>query len=188
MRELKKSVFFLLLFIVLCPFRVRADDKTDIFVLESQAILPYSLEMLEEEAFQGTAIETLIFQENVYSVGERAFEDTTNLKAVYIPPATTQIAQDAFSEEGTLTIYGVRGSYAEKWAKQHHIPFKKADIWRLIVSDGNVLHSDVILQLLFHLMVVSEEIIRVVVRFWRRKVSMRPQDRPELNSIHYRFP
>lgn len=86
-------------------------------------VLPASLQRLEEEALQGCAFRCVLLQKGVTAIGSRAFADSPNLFAVYIPASVTDIAADAFANVSGLTIYGEPDSAAQSFARDQHIPF-----------------------------------------------------------------
>ena len=94
------------------------------------AVMPDSLRIIEESAFEGTALTTVYLPETVTTIGRRAFADIKDLRVVFIPKATVVIDEEAFDGAGNLTIWGVPGSYAEEWAGRHSIRFVGFDIWR----------------------------------------------------------
>lgn len=47
-------------------------------------------------------------------------------KNIYLRKCTS-IADDAFDGCCKLTIYGIKGSYAEQYANEHNIPFEELD-------------------------------------------------------------
>lgn len=62
--------------------------------------------------------------ENTTVINELAFANCTSLKEIEIPESVIQIADNAFKNiESQLTIYGVKGSYAEKYADDKGIVF-----------------------------------------------------------------
>ena len=61
--------------------------------------------------------------ETLATIGSRAFADCPDLKAIYIPEATTGIARDAFGDNPELVIYGEDESYAEFYAKTYGYVF-----------------------------------------------------------------
>ena len=46
-----------------------------------------------------------------------------NLKKVFIPSSVTAIGENLFEESAQVSIYGEEGSYAQKYALEHQIPF-----------------------------------------------------------------
>ena len=86
--------------------------------------LPASLEVLEDEAFENTAVTKVYIQDNLMTLGQRAFADSPDLVQIFIPDTTKRIGDDAFEGDVGLIIFGNRGSQAERHAKDHHIPFK----------------------------------------------------------------
>lgn len=86
-------------------------------------ILPASVEIIEEEAFEGTAIIKIELPETVKSVGDRAFANIDTLRSIRIPLATKVIAATAFAGSKNVTINAVPNSYARKFARTQGLPF-----------------------------------------------------------------
>ena len=153
------------------------------------ASFPASLRTLQEEAFFGTSIEVALFQEGFSYIGKNAFGNTTSLRDVYIPQSIEYISADAFS--GSILIHTADKSYAQKWAEEHAVECvldyegNPKDVWKRIQVDQ-------ILVLLCIVACVDMLAVRSSIRVRRRTEvfvkSMRPQDRPELYPIQYRFP
>ena len=85
--------------------------------------LPAGLTVIEDEAFEGIAIETVELPENVEYVGNRAFANISSLRIVKIPEKTRVIAKTAFDGSANVTITGAPGSYARAFARENGIPF-----------------------------------------------------------------
>ena len=85
--------------------------------------LPSSLQYIDDEAFEGTALVNVEIPENVEYIGERAFSDIPTLRKVNIPEKTATIAKSAFAGSNRVTITGAPGSYARKYARENGIPF-----------------------------------------------------------------
>ncbi len=85
--------------------------------------LPAGLQIIEDEAFEGTAIVVIDLPETVESIGEQAFANIATLRKVNIPEKTKQIARTAFAGSNNVTITGAPGSYARTWARENAIPF-----------------------------------------------------------------
>jgi len=151
-------------------------------------VLPTSLVMIEDEAFVATAAQTVLLTDSLSEIGDRAFADSPSLKIVIIPGSVVYIGEHAFDGISDLTIRGEKGSYAAKWAQEHNIAFvpsMTAAHWirTLVKLFGGSFFA-------FLPFCCADP--RVLLRLRRKAAdvwrSMRPQDRPELYPIDYRFP
>lgn len=148
---------------------------------------PAMLQAIEEEAFEGTAVKKIIFRDNLRDIGCDAFKNAGNLTSVYIPTSTECIAECAFTGAAVYTIHGVKGSYAQKWASEHNVCFVIDDIWNCSTESRIVFsQSHTYVECSYTMIPIKE----IVPRGGRedKSWSRRPQDRPELNPIDYRFP
>ncbi len=153
----------------------------------SGLILPTYLEVIEEEAFSGTAAETVVFPKGFLWIGAYAFDDSQYLTDVYIPETTEYIADSAFYIASNLTIHGIDSSYAKEWASRHNIPFVVDDYWNIInqsLETLNAKRESIIQYTVINLLVVFPALCCAPYE----KRSRRPQDRPELYPIEYKFP
>ncbi len=66
---------------------------------------------------------TSVLSENIKTIGDMAFCGYGNLERIVIPESVTKIGILAFADCYKLTIYGVKGSVAETYAKEANIPF-----------------------------------------------------------------
>ncbi len=156
---------------------------------EKSLVFPASLRLIEEEAFAGSSAETLVFPNGFLLLGEEAFSDAPNLRDVYLPPSTVYIGRSAFpTDQNELVIHGVEGSYAQIWAASQKLPFVSDNIWSARVESIRVrdAHADRV-DPLFR---TADQTRNCMIRRidGDEGISMRPQDRPELNPIDYRFP
>ena len=149
---------------------------------------PEALLEIEDEAFFCTAVETVILPDGFQRMGDSAFAQANFLRAAYIPPTAEYISDFAFPENARFMIYGIEGSYAEHWAQKHRVPFEARDIWsaaagrlRAFGAPGGAAHRT-------ERAINPARAIQVNVRGADEGASMRPQERPELNRIDYRFP
>ncbi len=151
-------------------------------------ILPASLMSIEEEAFGGTAVERVVFPDGFMKLGGQAFENAPNMKDVYIPETTVYIAGDSFPLSTNMTIHGVENSFVHQWAADNGVAFVVDDIWTKAQASFGF-HVESLFVLLFVVCPVDEEHLkRFLLDAGEYLRSMRPQDRPELNPIDFRFP
>ena len=69
-------------------------------------------------------LETVVLPEGVTDIGENTFRWCSKLQSVTIPSAEIAIDINGFHEKGGVTIIGVPGSYAEKYAKAVGLGFE----------------------------------------------------------------
>lgn len=176
------SLIFLWLVLPSSHFESQVEDFGAVFKL------PASIVIVEDEAFEGTSVEKVILPEKLTDVRERAFADNRALTVICIPESVTFIADDAFDGNSNLIIQGLSDSYAAHWANEHNIAFAPTETLPLWIQKvGRLLRVSMIAVLRFNS-------IDPAAFLWRRRRnmnaerSMRPQDRPELHPIDYRFP
>ena len=128
--------------------------------------LPISLMIIEDEAFEGTAVTEVILPETVTTIGERAFADIDNLRSIRIPIGTISIADNVFAGSNRVVITAAPNSYARAWAKKNHVPFSPITV--MYAGFGGVNAST-------NLVTVSKEIIDIEsiekqesIRTWKR--------------------
>lgn len=68
-------------------------------------------------------LEELFLPEKCRIINNFAFNRLKNLKRLHIPGTTDKISYDAIVDCPNLTIHAPAGSYAERYAKEHNIPF-----------------------------------------------------------------
>lgn len=76
--------------------------------------------------FKGcTGLKTVVIEDGVTMLDNKLFCECTSLESVTIPASVTKISPTAFDDASPdVVIYGVKGSYAETYAKEHGITFK----------------------------------------------------------------
>ncbi len=91
--------------------------------------IPSSVTSIGYEVFSYcTSLTSITIPSSVTSIGDSAFEGCTSLTSITIPSSVTSIGDDAFSDCTSLkTIYGTKGSYAEKFAKDNGYTFIDKD-------------------------------------------------------------
>ena len=89
-------------------------------------VFPEGFDSLGYGTFYGSSkLETVILPEGVDSIGENTFRGCSKLRSVTIPCADIEIDIKGFEENSKVTIVGVPGSYAEKYAKAIGIGFEE---------------------------------------------------------------
>ncbi len=162
---------------------------TDRFFLQSvTARFPNSLKEIGAEAFEGTAFRILIFQDGFLRLGENAFKGTDHLETAYFPRSTVCVASSAFTKSSIGQICGAEGSYVQKWAEENGVAFWCDNDW--LTAPKRLHFSAEVLLAVFALLCLppTSETKRIKQYLHSVSYSMRPQDRPELNPIDYRFP
>lgn len=87
------------------------------------ARLPESLTIIEDEAFEGTAITNIILPQNVETIGDYAFANIKTLRSINVPNTTTYISGNAFKGSTNVSITGAPKGYARAWAHENGIQF-----------------------------------------------------------------
>ena len=91
--------------------------------LTEQAIIPSSVKIIEDEAFEGTALIKVELPGKVLSIGDRAFAGIYSLREIKVPLATKYIASTAFDGSERITITAPANSYARTFARSRGLPF-----------------------------------------------------------------
>ena len=79
-------------------------------------LLPEQLTEIGEEAFAGILAEKVEVTAHVVAIGPRAFADCPNLREIHIPASVLSIDETALEGCKNVTVYGEKGSAAEKLA------------------------------------------------------------------------
>lgn len=186
MTKIYKSYLLLVFFILSLlgsAYAVKAP-----FSIDSMFVLPSSLERIENSAFEGTAVKTLVFSEGLQRVGDAVFENARYLTDIFFPSTIKQIGISAFPQNIAMKIHGAYGSYAEKWAREFNVTFYGYNLAELIVESGKTMKTKEIRFAQLTELPSPEKTPRANLQPSYREKSMKPQDRPELNPIDYRFP
>ena len=85
--------------------------------------LPTSLQIIEDEAFEGTALVAVDLPETVEEIGDRAFANIPSLRILKIPDNTKRIGTKIVAGSNNVTIAAALGSYARSWAQENGVPF-----------------------------------------------------------------
>lgn len=82
------------------------------------------LKRIAANVFEGcTFLDNIVIPYGVTDIGDEAFKNCSNLKNISIPENVTKISDKAFSYPEKTTVYGVKGSYAEEYAKDRNMIF-----------------------------------------------------------------
>jgi hypothetical protein len=88
--------------------------------------LSNSLTKINEETFSDCpSLEKIVLLPGITEIADRAFQHCAKLKEVYIPQTVETISDKAFSYYDKITIYGMKGSYAEQWANDNDVKFEE---------------------------------------------------------------
>ena len=98
----------------------------------TEVTLPDSLEIIGENAFaECSKLQKIVLPAEVTKIENSAFRNCPELMQIVIQKNVTEIAENAFENSPNVVIYGESGSYAEKYASQHNIPFR-------LLSEDNI--------------------------------------------------
>lgn len=94
--------------------------------------IPGSVRIIDTSAFSTCEnLETVEIAPGCTHLGYRAFGNCKNLREITIPATVRQIGGECFVNCSKLTIRGEPGSYAEKYAAAHKIPFARRNkLWK----------------------------------------------------------
>ena len=149
--------------------------------------MPQALITIEAGAFEGTNASEVYLSDSVKSIGDRAFANMPNLRIIRIPKETIFIGEGAFDGQRALTIIGVAGSYADKWASEHGYRFISIDVWFAQRSGfgpvggtlGRIIADEVDIQ---------KQMITGLFETLDGVFNTDPSGRPEMYPIEYDFP
>ena len=104
--------------------------------------IPDSVISIDSQAFLSCSRLTSVgIPDNVTYIGLQAFGFCSRLTSITIPDSVTNIGLDAFNGCDQLTIYGAKGSEAEKYATQHSIPFIVEEASKSIPASDFTFHT-----------------------------------------------
>ena len=94
--------------------------------------LPKKIKEIDSFTFKNCdAFSHIVIPDGVKSIGASAFVSCDNLEYLFIPASVTDITVDfmenhAFAGSEKLTVHTPEGSYAQKFAEEHNIPYQTA--------------------------------------------------------------
>ncbi len=90
-------------------------------------VFPASLEAIEEEAFEGTAVESLYIHKNIREIKDRAFAGSANLRSIYLPlHSDAMVGKDAFSGISKEARLFIRDEVFPDFRAGRYFPAEKA--------------------------------------------------------------
>ncbi|MDE7433439.1 MAG: leucine-rich repeat protein, partial [Lachnospiraceae bacterium] len=111
---------------IVIPDSVRALGNSVFMNCEelSKVILGNGIETIPSYAFhQCPKLEEIVIPYNVKTIMNNAFSNCVRFSKITIPQVTAKMDTSIFSYPDNVTIYGVKGSYAETFAKENEITF-----------------------------------------------------------------
>ena len=94
---------------------------------EGGLILPASALLIGDEAFMGVAARRVEVSENVAAIQARAFADCVSLREIVIPASVKEIDDSAFTGCENVTVYGEKGTEAERIAALYGFAFQEVN-------------------------------------------------------------
>ncbi len=92
--------------------------------ISSNHKLPSSLLIIEDGAFEGTALVSVDIPETVTHIGNNAFANISTLLSVKIPDTIQYISEDTFVNSKNVVLIASSNSYAYTWAKSNGFRFQ----------------------------------------------------------------
>ena len=86
-------------------------------------VLPHTVNHLQEAAFRGSGLETVVLSSAMTKLTHRVFADCPNLETVVIPPSIQDISNTAFRGSPKVQITGFKNSFAHQYAIAKKIDF-----------------------------------------------------------------
>lgn len=152
-------------------------------------VLPANLVTIEDQAFEGTAAETVSFPESLCYIGNAAFGGALSLRQIQVPASVTYIADNAFAGAENLTVFGEAGSYAEAWARVNGFRFARSTAVAAAVDPGlSLLHTLAGLLVFIGLLQAEAEKRCVFQRLPEHCWINNPKERAALRVLSLDFP
>ncbi len=93
------------------------------WALPANAVLPSSLTVIEESAFEGTALRNVQLPGSLAEIGDRAFADIPALQLIAMPDSLVFIGNEVLADDPLVIVEASTGSYARKWALRNGYRF-----------------------------------------------------------------
>lgn len=95
-----------------------------VHVIVTTLTLPAGLVKIEDGAFQGVTVTCIVLPDQVISIGAYTFADCPRLMTLEIPASVTQIGENAFANDPSLTLTVTPGTYAEQYCIAHGLAYQ----------------------------------------------------------------
>lgn len=127
-RKLKRRIWIALIFIIIClctsAYAIKLDERNetvrDPFILSSG---PEMLELIEESAFENTALEVVKLPESVRKIQDYAFAGSTSLRILQLPSNIEDIGDKIIQGSTHAMVAAAENSNVKKWAQINRVPF-----------------------------------------------------------------
>ena len=128
---MRRKLIWLLLFVMLMVFTaaaasaaIQTEKKTgfgtaDKIKASVSVSLPSSLLMIEDSAFEGTALQYVQLPEGLTDVGDRAFAEIPTLQIIAMPDSLINIGRDVLAGDPLAAVAASSGSHARGWARHN---------------------------------------------------------------------
>ncbi len=98
---------------------------------ETASTLPSSLLVIDDEAFEGTALQNIQLPNSVKEIGDRAFAGNTGLSAVRLPEDPGFIGEDVFAGSENVSVTAFAGSKSMDWALRSGYPIRVMTVFEV---------------------------------------------------------
>ena len=124
-RQIGLSIGFLFVFALIFfgPSALVPEAERVPTVEKAVFVMPASLRIIEENAFEGTKVAEVLLAENVERIESRAFAGADSLSSIYFSGAVCHISDRAFDGVSNLTVIGPQGSFIQEWAQAKAFTF-----------------------------------------------------------------
>ena len=92
-------------------------------VKKTEVEIPRTVTSMQTNLFYRSAAEIITVPSTVKEIPNYCFTECKSLQAIVIPGNVTSIGEGVLRDCDNVTIYGVKGSCAEQYAKENNIPF-----------------------------------------------------------------
>lgn len=106
-------------------------------------VLPHTVNHLQEAAFRGSGLETVVLSSAMTKLTHRVFADCPNLETVVIPPSIQDISKTAFKGSPKVQITGFKNSFAHQYAIAKGMEFVSLEEMVHLLADEALLPHEI---------------------------------------------